>query len=92
LLLQIPWVLYFNPDLPERMLSNKVASRLGLSRVSFLPYTYSQLEQILRSRLENVLEITKDVGDAIEFCARKIGSVSGDARRALDLFRQARLI
>jgi origin recognition complex subunit 1 len=78
-------------DLPERMLTNKVSSRLGssalsigLSRISFLPYNHNQLTQILESRLEGIMEIE---GQALELCARKISAVSGDARRALDLCR-----
>lgn len=73
-------------DLPERILTNRVSSRLGLTRISFLPYTHSQLIEIIASRLEG-LEIFDR--DAIELCARKIGSISGDARRALDICRRA---
>jgi origin recognition complex subunit 1 len=80
-------------DLPERMLTNKVSSRLGnnlitksgLSRISFKPYSFTQLEEIITSRLEG---LAVDIySDAITFCARAIGGVSGDARRALDLCR-----
>ena len=71
-------------DLPERMLNNKVSSRLGLSRISFLPYTHQQMTLIISSRLEGIIVI--DHG-ALNFCARKVTGVSGDARRALDLCR-----
>lgn len=73
-------------DLPERMLTNKVSSRLGLARISFTPYQYKQLHSIIESRLEGIIEIDQK---AIELCARKIAAVSGDARRALDLCRRA---
>ncbi|NXR02560.1 ORC1 protein, partial [Sagittarius serpentarius] len=33
-------------DLPERIMMNRVASRLGLTRMSFQPYTYKQLQRI----------------------------------------------
>ncbi|KAI9034392.1 P-loop containing nucleoside triphosphate hydrolase protein [Hyaloraphidium curvatum] len=73
-------------DLPERMLNNRVASRLAMKRITFQPYTVPQLKTIIRSRLDGV-ELFED--SAIEFCARKVASVSGDARRALDICRRA---
>lgn len=73
-------------DLPERTLSNKISSRLGLTRINFQPYTYQQLGDIIRSRLEGLKLFDNQ---AIEFCARKVGAVSGDARRALDICRRA---
>lgn len=73
-------------DLPERLLTNKISSRLGLSRIQFTSYSYAQLSEIIKHRLEELslsndkLLITKD---AIEFASRKVASVSGDARRSL---------
>lgn len=73
-------------DLPERLLMGKVASRLGLTRLTFQPYTHKQLQEIVTSRLAgtNAFE-----SDAIQLVARKVASVSGDARRALDICRRA---
>ncbi|KAL9115443.1 MAG: hypothetical protein Q9227_000764 [Pyrenula ochraceoflavens] len=75
-------------DLPERTLSNKISSRLGLTRITFPGYTHTQLMQIIGSRLEgvpgNIVE-----ADAIQFASRKVAAVSGDARRALDICRRA---
>lgn len=75
-------------DLPERTLSNKISSRLGLTRILFPGYTHEQLQEIIKSRLggvpENVVE-----SDAVQFAARKVAAVSGDARRALDICRRA---
>ena len=31
-------------DLPERMMMNRVSSRLGLTRMTFQPYTFQQLQ------------------------------------------------
>ncbi|XP_067846305.1 origin recognition complex subunit 1 isoform X2 [Heptranchias perlo] len=73
-------------DLPERIMMNRVASRLGLTRMSFQPYTYKQLQQIITSRL-NRLKAFED--DAIQLVARKVAALSGDARRALDICRRA---
>lgn len=79
-------------DLPERMLSNKISSRLGLKRLQFIGYSFEQLSGIIEHRLEllkltnNKVNITKD---AINFASRKVASVSGDARRALQIVRRA---
>lgn len=75
-------------DLPERTLSNKISSRLGLTRITFPGYTHTQLMQIITSRLEGVPGNIVDP-DAIQFAARKVAAVSGDARRALDICRRA---
>lgn len=74
-------------DLPERLLSNKISSRLGLKRVRFEPYTFQQLTTIIQSRLAGLSGVFD--AKAIEFCARKVSAVSGDARRALDICRRA---
>ncbi|KAH8665847.1 P-loop containing nucleoside triphosphate hydrolase protein [Tricladium varicosporioides] len=75
-------------DLPERTLSNKISSRLGLTRITFPGYTHDQLMKIIQSRLSgvpgNIVE-----SDAIQFASRKVAAVSGDARRALDICRRA---
>ena len=73
-------------NLPEQVMMNKISSRLGLSRLIFQPYTHSELEEIVRLRLE---EVNVFDGDAILFAARKVASVSGDARRALEICRRA---
>lgn len=73
-------------DLPERLLIGKVASRLGLTRLTFQPYTHKQLQEIVTSRLADTNAFESD---AIQLVARKVASVSGDARRALDICRRA---
>ncbi|KAK4230710.1 P-loop containing nucleoside triphosphate hydrolase protein [Podospora fimiseda] len=75
-------------DLPERTLSNKISSRLGLTRITFPGYNHEQLMRIVQSRLEGVPGDIVDA-DAIQFAARKVAAVSGDARRALDICRRA---
>lgn len=83
-------------DLPERLESSRVASRIGHSRIVFEPYKRKQLVKVIKSRIEHLAlthrdptyhEIFQD--DAIEFIARKITSVTGDARRCLDSCRLA---
>lgn len=73
-------------DLPERLLMGRVTSRLGLTRLTFQPYNYSQLQEIVTKRL---LDSKTFNPDAIQLVARKVASVSGDARRALDICRRA---
>ncbi|KAF9640342.1 hypothetical protein BFW01_g12148 [Lasiodiplodia theobromae] len=75
-------------DLPERTLSNKISSRLGLTRITFPGYTHDQLMSIIQSRLSNVPGNIVHP-DAIQFASRKVAAVSGDARRALDICRRA---
>ncbi|KAG5930591.1 hypothetical protein E4U53_002208 [Claviceps sorghi] len=75
-------------DLPERTLSNKISSRLGLTRITFPGYTHEQLMKIIQSRLEGVPGDVVDA-DAVQFASRKVAAVSGDARRALDICRRA---
>ncbi|TPX17414.1 uncharacterized protein E0L32_003057 [Thyridium curvatum] len=75
-------------DLPERTLSNKISSRLGLTRITFPGYNHEQLMKIVQSRLEGVPgDIVSP--DAVQFASRKVAAVSGDARRALDICRRA---
>lgn len=75
-------------DLPERTLSNKISSRLGLTRITFPGYTHQQLIRIIESRLEGVGQVVVEP-DAVQFASRKVAAVSGDARRALDICRRA---
>ncbi|XP_018609549.2 origin recognition complex subunit 1 [Scleropages formosus] len=73
-------------DLPERIMINRVASRLGLTRMSFQPYSFKQLQQIITSRLNQVKAFEED---AVQLVSRKVAALSGDARRCLDICRRA---
>lgn len=73
-------------DLPERVLKLKVASRLGLTRITFQPYAFKQLQQVVMTRLAGSQSF---ISDAVQLVARKVASVSGDCRRALDICRRA---
>ena len=72
-------------NLPEQVMS-KIASRLGMSRLIFQPYSHAELEEIVTLRLH---ELNVFDADAITFAARKVAAVSGDARRALEICRRA---
>jgi hypothetical protein len=62
-------------------------------RINFQPYTTPQLETIVKARLECAKEGMGDehkevIGpDAIKFASMKVSSISGDARRVLDICR-----
>lgn len=58
----------------------------GLTRLDFHPYTFTQLKEIITTRLTNSKIFD---AEAIELASRKVASVSGDARRALDICRRA---
>ncbi|CAN6469548.1 unnamed protein product [Victoria cruziana] len=72
-------------DLPEKLLP-RISSRMGMQRLCFGPYTHQQLQEIISSRLDGINAFEKQ---AIEFAARKVAAISGDARRALELCRRA---
>lgn len=72
---------------------------IGMRTIEFKPYRTVQLEEIIKTRLavanESLPESkVKDVldPDAIKFVAMKVGSISGDARRALDVCRSVPLL
>ncbi|SHO78378.1 Similar to S.cerevisiae protein ORC1 (Largest subunit of the origin recognition complex) [Malassezia sympodialis ATCC 42132] len=89
-------------DLPERTLQPKVASRLGMTRIPFMPYTDRQLLDIVCARLgidEHGTRCSTAVAtagcesvfkvDALVFASKRVANVSGDARRMLDVCRRA---
>ncbi len=55
-------------DLDERLLK-RIASRLGLTKIQFKPYTKEQLVNIIKNRLGG---LTAFDNAAIEFCASKV--------------------
>ncbi|KAK0205055.1 P-loop containing nucleoside triphosphate hydrolase protein [Desarmillaria ectypa] len=82
-------------DLPERVMTGRVRSRLGMVRINFKPYKVSQLTEIVNARLESakksLWDETQDVinKDGIKFAAMKVSAISGDARRVLDICRRS---
>ena len=74
-------------DLPERFLSNRISSRLGLTRYNFKPYDHTALANIIEHQLKDYVKYLGK--DAIQLCARKVSAVSGDARRAVNLAKRA---
>lgn len=66
-----------------------------MTRINFQPYVTGQLEEIVHARLlaakENLPpEHQQDVitADGVKFASMKVSSISGDARRVLDICRR----
>ncbi|NXW83554.1 CDC6 protein, partial [Alopecoenas beccarii] len=77
-------------DLTERSLARLAARPHGGPQVlRFPPYTREQLIAILQERLGQVAGDPVLDAAALQFCARKVSAVSGDARKALDVCRRA---
>jgi origin recognition complex subunit 1 len=64
-----------------------------MTRINFQPYTSDQLREIVHKRLEFAehgahTSVPQFIdSDAIKFAGMKVASVSGDARRILDICR-----
>ncbi|XP_075578965.1 LOW QUALITY PROTEIN: cell division control protein 6 homolog [Pelecanus crispus] len=77
-------------DLMDRSLARLAARPAGSPRLlHFPPYTREQLAAILQERLRQVAGDPVLDATALQFCARKVSAVSGDARKALDVCRRA---
>jgi len=75
-------------DLPERMIP-RVASRLGLNRLNFLPYNRDQIREVLIQRLTDAGALHVFEETAIQLCAMRVAATSGDVRKALQVLRRA---
>lgn len=67
----------------------------GMIRINFQPYTTPQLEKIVHARLASAKQSLPETAtaqpviapDGVKFAAMKVSSISGDARRVLDICR-----
>ncbi|XP_020784298.1 LOW QUALITY PROTEIN: cell division control protein 6 homolog [Boleophthalmus pectinirostris] len=57
--------------------------------LNFPPYSRQELTAIVQDRLAQASAETLLDPSAVQFCARKVSAVSGDARKALDICRRA---
>ncbi|KAM6939785.1 cell division control protein 6 homolog [Xenentodon cancila] len=55
----------------------------------FPPYSREELTAIVQDRLSRTADEGVLDASAVQFCARKVSAVSGDARKALDICRRA---
>lgn len=69
-----------------------------MTRINFQPYSTPQLEKIVQARLQTAKaglpQDSPDViaPDGIKFAAMKVSSISGDARRVLDICRLVNIL
>ncbi|XP_053117935.1 cell division control protein 6 homolog isoform X2 [Hemicordylus capensis] len=77
-------------DLTDRVLPRLQAlPKCRPQLLHFPPYSKDQLASILHERLKQVSGEQVLDNAAIQFCARKVSAISGDARKALDVCRRA---
>ncbi|GMS91045.1 hypothetical protein PENTCL1PPCAC_13220, partial [Pristionchus entomophagus] len=78
-------------DLPERMLNQRICSRLGMNRIVFQPYTHEEIVRIVMSKLGGSSEEDEGIitTASVELAARKVAAISGDLRKATDILRSA---
>lgn len=84
-------------DLTDRFLPRLKARNLHPQLLPFLPYTASQIKNVIMTRLKSL--VPKDSATpnyvpflhpaAIELCSRKVASQTGDLRKAFDICRRA---
>lgn len=79
-------------DLTDRILPRLQARSICRpTLINFKPYTKDQIVAILEARILQTSKKGERVIDpmAVQFCARKVAAVAGDARKALDVCRRA---
>nr|XP_055041024.1 cell division control protein 6 homolog [Misgurnus anguillicaudatus] len=77
-------------DLTDRILPRLQAKpHCRPKLLNFPPYSREELNAIVQDRLAQVSGEGLMDAAAVQFCARKVSAVSGDARKALDICRRA---
>uniref|UniRef100_A0A671P180 Cell division control protein n=1 Tax=Sinocyclocheilus anshuiensis TaxID=1608454 RepID=A0A671P180_9TELE len=77
-------------DLTDRILPRLQAKpHCRPKLLNFPPYSREELNAIVQDRLTQVTGEGVLDAAAVQFCARKVSAVSGDARKALDICRRA---
>ncbi|KAA0707842.1 Cell division control protein 6 -like protein CDC6-related protein p62(cdc6) [Triplophysa tibetana] len=77
-------------DLTDRILPRLQAKpHCRPKLLNFPPYSHEELNAIVQDRIAQVSGEGLLDAAAVQFCARKVSSVSGDARKALDICRRA---
>jgi len=79
-------------DFTTRILSGlKAIGLLSIEEMQFMPYNKNQIVEIIEDRIKRVSDERNVLisSVALQLCARKIASCSGDIRKALDVCRRA---
>lgn len=75
-------------DLPERLMP-RVASRLGLARLNYMPYQHEQIRKVILERMKDAKAESVFGDDAVQLLSRRVAASSGDIRKALHICRRA---
>jgi cell division control protein 6 len=84
-------------DLTDRFLPRLKARNLRPHLLPFLPYSAAQIRAVITTRLQSLLPADSTAPEfvpflhpaAIDLCARKVSSQTGDLRKAFDICRRA---
>ncbi|KAF5241804.1 hypothetical protein FAUST_3600 [Fusarium austroamericanum] len=83
-------------DLTDRFLPRLKAKNLKPDLLSFLPYTATQVKNIIITRLQSLMPAGGKEGyvpfihpAAIDLCSRKVSKQTGDLRKAFEICRRA---
>jgi cell division control protein 6 len=84
-------------DLTDRFLPRLKARNLKPHLLPFLPYSAAQIRAVITTRLKSLLPADSTTPEfvpflhpaAIDLCARKVSSQTGDLRKAFDICRRA---
>lgn len=85
-------------DLTDRSLPQLKAKNLKPRLLPFMPYNATQIANVMTSRLLSLLPADQDVDSkfvpfvqpaAIQLCAKKVASQTGDLRKAFELVKRA---
>lgn len=84
-------------DLTDRFLPRLKARNLRPNLLPFLPYSAAQIRTVITTRLQSLLPTNSTTSDfipflhpaAIDLCARKVSSQTGDLRKAFDICRRS---
>lgn len=85
-------------DLTDRSLPRLKAMNLKPRLLPFMPYNASQVANVLNSRLRSLLPAGQEVDSsfvpfvqpaAVQLCAKKVASQTGDLRKAFELIKRA---
>lgn len=84
-------------DLTDRLLPRLKARNLRPRLLPFLPYSTAQIRAVITTRLKSLLPADSTAPEfvpflhpaAIDLCARKVSSQTGDLRKAFDICRRA---
>ena len=81
-------------DLTDRFLPRLKSRNLKPALLPFMPYSAAQIAQVLTSKLKTLAPADSTTVPflqpaAIQFCAKKVASQTGDLRKAFDICRRA---